>query len=40
MSILKERGLKTVGLTIADAHKGLTKAQEKEFPVPLLIKGL
>jgi len=29
---LKERGLKTVGLTISDAHKGLIKAQEEEFP--------
>jgi transposase-like protein len=29
---LKERGLKTVGLTISDAHKGLVKAQEEEFP--------
>ena len=29
---LKERVLKTVGLTISDAHKGLVKAQEEEFP--------
>ena len=29
---LKERGLKTLGLTISDAHKGLIKAQEEEFP--------
>jgi transposase-like protein len=29
---LKERGLKTLGLTISDAHKGLVKAQEEEFP--------
>jgi transposase-like protein len=29
---LKERGLKTVGLTISDAHKGLVKSQEEEFP--------
>ncbi len=29
---LKERGLKTVGLTISDAHKGVVKAQEEEFP--------
>jgi len=29
---LKERGVKTVGLTISDAHKGLVRAQEEEFP--------
>ena len=29
---LKERRLKTIGLTISDAHKGLVKAQEEEFP--------
>jgi hypothetical protein len=28
---LKERGLKTVGLTISAAHKGLVKAPEEEF---------
>ena len=29
---LKERGLKTVGLTISAVHKGLVKAQEEKFP--------
>jgi transposase-like protein len=32
MSVLKKKGLKTVGLTITNAHKGLVKAQEEEFP--------
>ena len=29
---LKERGLKRVDLTISDAHKGLSKAQQEVFP--------